>query len=96
MSVDVSPDGQTLVFDMLGDLYTVPAVGGKARAITSGPAFDSQPRFSPNGKQIVFTSDRDGALNLWIANADGTAPRQLSKWKDDPCFRRLGCRMESL
>ena len=86
MSVDISPDGQTLVFDMLGGLYTLPAAGGKAKAIASGPAFDAQPRFSPDGKQIAFTSDRDGALNLWIVNADGTAPRQLSKWKDDRMF----------
>ena len=86
MSVDVSPNGQTLVFDMLGDLYTVPVVGGKAKAITSGSAFDAQPRFSPDGKQIAFTSDRDGALNLWLANVDGTAARQLSKWKDDRMF----------
>lgn len=60
MSVDVSPDGKTLVFDMLGDLYTVSAAGGKAKAVTSGPAFDAQPRFSPDRKQIAFTSDRDG------------------------------------
>ena len=46
MSVDVSPDGQNLVFDLLGDLYTMPASGGKATSLTRGMAFDGQPRFS--------------------------------------------------
>src|SRR5690606_38370013 len=49
MSVDVSPDGSTIVFDLLGDLYTVPITGGKATPLTRGMAFDAQPRFSPDG-----------------------------------------------
>src|ERR1043166_3203070 len=65
MSVDVSPDGRTLVFDLLGDLYTLPIAGGKATPFTRGMAFDGQPRFSPDGRKIVFVSDRDGGLNLW-------------------------------
>lgn len=79
LSVDVSPDGKTIVFDMLGDLYTIPITGGEAKAITTGMAFDSQPQFSPDGKMIAFTSDRDGADNLWVANADGSGAKQLSK-----------------
>src|SRR5688572_26365452 len=51
MSVDVSPDGQTLVFDLLGDLYTMPITGGKATALTRGMGLDAQPRFSPDGKK---------------------------------------------
>src|SRR5690242_7280386 len=82
LSLSVSPDGRTILFDMLGDLYTVPVSGGQAKRITSGLPFDSQPVFSPDGKLIAFTSDRDGSDNLWIANADGTDPRQLSKDKD--------------
>jgi Tol biopolymer transport system component len=78
MSLDVARDGRTLVFDLLGDLYTLPATGGDARRITSGPAFDSQPVYSPDGKSIAFLSDRSGAENVWIARADGTQPRQLS------------------
>ena len=81
VSLDVSPDGKTIVFDLLGDLYTVPIEGGDAKAIATGLAFDSQPRFSPDGKQIAFVSDRDGAENLWIANADGSDPRALTKDK---------------
>ena len=81
VSLDVSPDGKTIVFDLLGDLYTMPVEGGEAKPIVTGPAFDSQPRFSPDGKQLAFVSDRDGAENLWIAQADGSDPRALSKNK---------------
>ncbi|HTA68188.1 MAG TPA: amidohydrolase family protein [Bryobacteraceae bacterium] len=82
LSLSVSPDGQTILFDLLGDLYTVPISGGEATRITSGLPFDSQPIFSPDGKLIAFTSDRDGSDNLWIAKADGSDPKQLSKDKD--------------
>jgi len=78
-SVDVSPDGRTIVFDMLGDIYTVPIAGGEARRLTSGLPWDDQPRFSPDGRRIAFISDRDGMHNLWVMNADGGAPRQLSR-----------------
>ena len=81
LSLDVAPDGQSLVFEMLGDLYTLPIAGGQARRLTEGMAYDSQPRFSPDGKWIAFVSDRDGADNLWIIQADGTNPRKLSKEK---------------
>jgi Tol biopolymer transport system component len=79
MSLDVSPDGKTIVFDLLGDLYTVPITGGKATRITSGMAFDAQPRFSPDGKTIVFASDRSGAENLWLIDPDGKNPRALTR-----------------
>ena len=79
ISLDLSPDGQTIVFDLLGDLYTLPLGGGTATRITSGPGYDQQPRFSPDGKQIVFVSDRSGAKNLWIASADGSKPHALTK-----------------
>ena len=78
MSLDLSPDGKTIVFDLVGHLYKLPIEGGKAKAITSGLAFDRQPRFSPDGKHIVYVSDRSGADNLWIANADGSGSRQLT------------------
>ncbi len=72
MSLDVSPDGKIIVFDMLGDLFTVPITGGKAKQITRGLALDNQPRFSPDGKKIVFTSDRSGAENLWLLDVGFT------------------------
>ncbi len=79
MNLDVSPDGQHIVFDLLGDLYTLPISGGKATRLTSGPAFDVQPRFSPDGARIAFTSDRSGADNLWVMNADGSDARAVTK-----------------
>ncbi|MEK7239583.1 MAG: amidohydrolase family protein [Gemmatimonadota bacterium] len=71
ISLDVSPDGQQIIFDLLGDLYSLPITGGKATRLTSGMAYDVQPRFSPDGKKVVFVSDRSGGENLWIMNADG-------------------------
>ena len=79
ISLDVSPDGKTIAFDILGDLYTIPIAGGKATRITSGMGWDQQPRYSPDGSQIVFVSDRNGAKNVWIANADGTKPHAVTK-----------------
>src|SRR4051812_3281422 len=82
MSLDVSPDGKTLVFDLVGDLYTLPIAGGKATRITSGTGFDGQPRFSPDGKSIVFVSDRSGYENLWSVEPSGANPRAITKDKD--------------
>jgi hypothetical protein len=64
-SVDVSPDGRTLVFDLLGDLYLVPIGGGRAIALTHGTAWNSEPKFSPDGRNVVFVSDSSGSSNLW-------------------------------
>ncbi|MBL8265989.1 hypothetical protein [Steroidobacter sp.] len=83
ISLDVAPNGKSLVFELLGDLYTLPIAGGRAARITSGMAFDSQPRFSPDGKTIVFVSDRDGAENLWLVDADGRNPRAVTSRKGD-------------
>ena len=79
MSIDVSPDGREVAFDMLGDLYTVPIGGGEARAISTGHAWDMQPRYSPDGSEIAFTSDRGGGDNIWTVRRDGSAPRQITK-----------------
>ena len=79
ISLDVSPDGKTIVFDILGDLYTLPIAGGSATRITSGGGWDQQPRYSPDGSQITFVSDRNGSKNVWIANADGSKARALTK-----------------
>jgi len=66
MNVDVSPDGKTIVFDLLGDIYSMPISGGKAKALRSGIPFEVQPRFSPDGKRISFTSDAGGGDNIWV------------------------------
>ena len=83
MSLDVSPDGTTIVFDLLGDLYTIPVAGGKATRITSGMAWDCMPRWSPDGKTIAFISDRDGGDNLWLVNADGTGAHRITREVDN-------------
>jgi Tol biopolymer transport system component/imidazolonepropionase-like amidohydrolase len=82
MNLDVSPDGQWVVFDLLGDLYRVPMGGGPAQRLTGGRAFDHQPRYSPDGRAIVFVSDRSGMDNLWLVDADGGNARQLTKLDD--------------
>ena len=87
LSLDLTPDGRTIVFEMLGDLYTLPMSGGKATRITSGQAFDAQPHYSPDGKSIVFVSDRSGSNNLWIANADGTSPHELTRDNNNSNFQ---------
>ncbi len=79
MSVDVSPDGKTLVFDLLGDLYTLPIGGGEAKALTHSIAWEQQARFSPDGKQIAFLSDAGGGDNLWVMNVDGSDARAVTK-----------------
>ena len=79
ISLDVSPDGQTIVFDLVGDLYSMPVTGGEATRLTSGMGYDMQPRFSPDGEQIVFVSDRSGDNNVWLMPSAGGEPRQLSK-----------------
>jgi len=68
MSLDVSPDGQSIVFDFMGDIYRLPIAGGEAANLTSSHAWDIQPRFSPDGSSIAFTSDRAGGDNIWTMN----------------------------
>ncbi len=79
MSLDVSPDGKWIVFDLLGDIYRMPITGGKAENISSGVAWDMQPRFSPDGSKIAFTSDRAGGDNIWVMNVDGSDAKQITK-----------------
>jgi len=83
ISLDVSPDGKTIVFDLLGDLYTIPIEGGKATRLTSGMAYDAQPRFSPDGKEIVFISDRSGGDNVWRLSLDLKDTIQVTKGNDN-------------
>ncbi len=83
VSLDVSPDGETIVFDLLGDLYTLPITGGTPTQLTRGMAFDAQPRFSPDGRRVVFTSDRGGGENVWILSLDRGDTVQLTRGKHD-------------
>ncbi len=79
MDVDVSPDGRTIAFTVLGDIYTMPITGGTPTRIAEGLAWEVQPRFSPDGSRIAFTSDRAGGDNVWVMNVDGSDKRQVTK-----------------
>jgi Tol biopolymer transport system component/imidazolonepropionase-like amidohydrolase len=81
MNLDVSPDGKTIVFDLMGDIYTMPIAGGKAKVLRSGIPFELQPRFSPDGKRIAFTSDAGGGDNIWVMNTDGSDAKAITKEK---------------
>ena len=76
IALDVSPDGKQIVFDLVGDLYLLPIDGGQATPIATGPEWEIMPRFSPDGQQIAFVSDRDGTENLWLLDL---ATRKLQR-----------------
>ena len=79
MNLDVSPDGKLISFDLLGDIYTMPIAGGIASNITNSMAWDMQPRFSPDGRSLAFTSDQGGGDNIWTMNIDGSTQHQVTK-----------------
>ncbi len=79
MNLDLSPDGKEIVFDLLGDIYRLPVTGGEAKLLRGGHAFEVQPRYSPDGKKILFTSDAGGGDNIWIMNRDGSKAVQDTK-----------------
>ena len=81
MSLDISPDGDKIVFDLLGDNYMMPISGGKANRITEGMAFDTNPRFSPDGKSLAYTSDASGGNNIWIRDLETNDSTQITKEK---------------
>lgn len=78
MNLDVSPDGKEIIFDLLGDIYSIPVTGGAARLLRGGHAFEVQPRFSPDGKKISFTSDAGGGDNIWVMDRDGKNARSIT------------------
>ena len=80
-SLDISPDGENMVFDMLGDIFIVNSKGGKARALTQDFAWNIHPAISPDGSKIAFISDRDGLSNVWIMDIDGTNLKQVTTEK---------------
>lgn len=82
MNLDVSPDGRTIVFDLLGDLYTIPVAGGAATRLTSGMASDVQPTFSPDGRTVAFISDESGSDNIWTIGVDGAGRTQVTEERE--------------
>ena len=78
MSLDVSPDGETIIFDLLGHIYEMPVTGGAATALTEGRSWNLTPRFSPDGTEISFTSDRAGSDDIWVMNRESGVLENLT------------------
>ena len=79
INLDVSPDGQHIAFDLLGDIYQIPITGGEATPLLSGHAWEVQPQYSPDGQFLAFTSDRNGADNIWVMDlADPDSKHQIT------------------
>jgi tricorn protease len=74
----VSPDGQQVAFSYQGDLWTVPVRGGTARRLTVHEAYEAQPHWRPNGREIAFTSDRNGNDDVFVMGANGARPQRLT------------------
>lgn len=79
MSVDVSPDGKTIVFDLLNDIYAIPAEGGEATPLHSGSAIQRSPQFSSDGRSLLYLSDESGTDNVWVSNPDGSGATQITR-----------------
>ena len=79
MSLVVSPDGRSIVFDLLGDIYRIPAAGGDATLVHGGPAIQVTPSFSPDGSSILYISDGSGSDNVWMSDAEGGDARQITR-----------------
>jgi tricorn protease len=75
---DISPDGKMIAFSYLGDIYTVETIGGTARAVTSHPAHDINPVFSPDGRWIAFSSNRHGSYDVFVMPVRGGKPKRLT------------------
>lgn len=87
MSVDVSPDGGHIVFDLLGTIYEMPVLGGDAVALTSGRSWNLSPRYSPDGRRIAFSSDRSGSHQVWVLDRESGEVRQVSDWPGANIYR---------
>ncbi|SEG11936.1 S41 family peptidase [Parabacteroides chinchillae] len=74
----ISPDGKTIAFTYKGDIYTVLSTGGKATQLTTNPAHDMQPVWSPDGSKIAFASNRNGSFDIYIMDKEGGEPKQLT------------------
>lgn len=74
----LSPDGKWLAFDWNGDIWLAPSTGGEAKQRSANPARDAFPRFSPDGKELAFVSDREGSLQIFTIPIDGGVPKQLT------------------
>ena len=95
----ISPDGQTIAFSYQGDIYTVPSSGGKARQLTTHPAHDTRPVWSPDGQKIAFASNRSGNFDVFLMNKEGGEPKRLTniprplRITDTSCIWPTYCKM---
>ncbi|MET7520621.1 amidohydrolase family protein [Streptomyces sp. NPDC005480] len=101
-SAALSPDGGTVVFDLLNTLWTVPAKGGEAKRLTGGALEAVEPDYAPDGRHIVFSAYTDGNFHLWVVGADGRGLRRLTHGTDDhreprwsPDGTRIACAVET-
>jgi Tol biopolymer transport system component len=78
MTVDVSPDGKSVLFDLIGNIYELPISGGRAKQLTSGWTYQRAPRYSPDGKQISMVRDAEGPDEVWVMPASGGEPQRLT------------------
>ena len=76
----ISPDGSTVAFVYQGDIWLVPAAGGEATQLTTNPAHDTEPLWSPDGKYIIFASFREGQKDLWAISTEGGRPKRLTDY----------------
>ena len=76
----ISPDGQQLAFTYKGDLFVVPATGGRAKQLTSNPAYESDPVWSPDGKLLYFSSYREESKDIFVLPAEGGTPRRVTDY----------------
>jgi tricorn protease len=83
----LSADGQTLAFSWGGEIWTVPTAGRAATRLTSSPSREDDPKFSPDGKSIAFTSDRAGSTQVFVVDVAGGQPTQLT-------FHSEGCSLD--
>ena len=75
---DISPDGTKIVFNYKGDLYVVPTAGGEAQQITTNSAYDTDPMWTADGKEIIFASYREKGKDIYKVSEKGGAPVRLT------------------
>ena len=86
ISLDISPDGEHMVIDLLGHIYQMPVTGGTAVALTEGRSWNMFPRYSPDGTKLLFTSDKSGSEDLWVMDLENNENQNVSKM-DIPVFQ---------
>ena len=76
----ISPDGSKVAFVYQGDIWMVPAAGGEAVQLTTNPAHDTEPLWSPDGQYVIFASYREGSKDIWAVSIKGGAPKRLTDY----------------